>query len=91
MDDLELLRRAEQALAEIDRTEGLSEEQADVLAALRLRIHGAPKQTLDDALEAAGDLRGKRSFDDPPPTRKKPSLDDALKKPPKKRDWPGDD
>lgn len=89
MDDEELLRLAEQALTEIDRSQGLSEEHANVLAALRLRIHGGPKRTLDDALEAAGQMKGKFSLDEPPPAPKKPSLDDAMKKPPKKRDWPG--
>ena len=39
-DDLKLLRRAERALAEIDRTAGLEDRHADVLAALRIRIEG---------------------------------------------------
>jgi hypothetical protein len=89
--DESLLRRAEEALSEIDRTDGLSEENADVLAALRIRIYGKPKQTLDDALAAAGDLKGKYSIDEPPPPKKKKSLDDALGEEPKKKKWPGEE
>lgn len=91
MSDDDLLRRAEEALSEIDRTEGLSSEQADVLAALRLRIHGKPRKTLDEAFEAAGEMKGKYSIDSPPPPRKKKSLDDALGSEPKKKKWPGED
>ena len=83
------MRRAETALAEIDRTQGLTDEHASVLAALRIRLEGAPRKTLDDMLRAAGDLKGKRSLDEPPPLPPKPSLEDALKKIPAKKDWPG--
>lgn len=89
MDDLELIRRAEQALAEIDRTQGLSDAHAEVLAALRIRIHGAPRKSLDDVLKAAGDLRGKASLDNPPPPPGRGSLEDVLKAPPRKPAWPG--
>lgn len=89
MDDEELLRQAEGALAEIDRSQGLSDEQADVLAALRIRIHGAPREKLEDLLKAAGTLKGKRSLDEPPPAPAKRSFDDVLGKPPKKPEWPG--
>jgi hypothetical protein len=89
MDDEELIRDAEQALTEIDRASGLNDEHADVLAALRLRIYGAPKKTLDDALKAAGDLKGKLSLEDVEvPKKEGPSLDDALKQPKKKIEWP---
>lgn len=88
-EDDDLLKQAEQALSEIDRQQGLSDEHADVLAALRIRIYGAPKKTLDDALRAAGDLKGKKvAFDEVPEQPKKPSLDEALKQPPKKTEWP---
>jgi hypothetical protein len=89
VDDEALMRRAEAVLAELDRTQGLSDEHADVLAALRIRLHGAPRKTLDDALRAAGDLKGKRSLDDPPPAAPRRSLEDALKKAPAKKEWPG--
>lgn len=91
MDDEKLLREAEQALTQIDRSQGLNDEHADVLAALRLRIYGAPKQTLDDALKAAGDMKGKVSLEEVEvPEKEGPSLDDALKKPPKRVEWPSE-
>lgn len=77
MDDEELLARAEQALTEIKVNQGLSEHHASVLAALRIRLKGSDGKSLEEMLEAAGDLGSK------------PSLDDLLTKEPKpKRDWP---
>lgn len=87
-DDEQLLRRAEETLTEIDRTSGLNDEHAAFLAALRIRLFGAPKKTLDDVLEAAGDLRGKRSLEDLEPPRTSGSLEDVLGRPEKKKDWP---
>ncbi|MGH2717245.1 MAG: hypothetical protein ACRDJU_01530 [Actinomycetota bacterium] len=86
--DEALMRRAEEALAELDRNQGLNDEHSGVLAALRIRLDGGPRKTLEDVLRAAGDLKGKRSLDglQAPP---KPSLEDAFKKPPAKKDWPG--
>jgi hypothetical protein len=89
MDDEELLRQAEAVLAELDRSQGLSDEHANVLAALRIRIHGAPRENLDDLLKAAGSLKSKRSLDESPPPPAKRSFDDVLGKPPKRPDWPG--
>jgi len=88
MADLDLLRDCEQALAEINRTTGLNDEHASLLAALRIRIYGGPKGTLDDVLKAAGDLTSKPALEDlaPPPAA---TLDDVFKSPPKKKDWPG--
>ncbi|MGH2690565.1 MAG: hypothetical protein ACRDKW_17415 [Actinomycetota bacterium] len=88
MTDDDLLRRAEAALAEIDRSQGLADEHANVLAALRIRLHGGPRENLDELLKAAGTLKGKRSLEDAPPPRKG-SFEDVLKQPPKKPDWPG--
>lgn len=87
--DETLLRRAEQVLAELDRTQGLGDEHAEVLAAIRIRIDGAPRKSLDDVLRAAGSLKGRHSLDDPPPPPAKASFDDALKKASTKKDWPG--
>lgn len=87
-DDEQLLRRAEETLTEIDRSGGLIDEHAAFLAALRIRLFGAPKQTLDDVFKAAGDLRGKRSLEDIEPPSKTGSLEDAFKQPEKKREWP---
>jgi hypothetical protein len=80
-----LLRRAEEALTQIDREQGLSDYHAEVLAALRIRIFGAPKKTLDDALKAAGDLKGKTSLTDVKIPEREESLEDVLKQPPKKK------
>jgi hypothetical protein len=86
--DEALLRRAEEALAELDRTQGLSDEHAAVLAALRIRLDGGPRRTLDDVLRAAGELKGRHSLEDVPAPPKR-SLEDALKQPPPKKEWPG--
>lgn len=58
--DLALLKKAEAALAEIDRTAGLINRHADVLAALRIRIEGGPRKSLEDLMTAAGEIRGKK-------------------------------
>jgi hypothetical protein len=88
--DRKLIRRAEQALAEIDRGPGLSNEQADVLAALRIRLEGKPRKSLDDLLTAAGDISGKnKNLEDlvseggDDPRKEWPVIEE------KKRDWPG--
>ncbi len=60
-DDLALLRKAERALSEIDRTQGLDDRHADVLAALRIRIEGGPRRSLEDLISAAGDIEGRRA------------------------------
>lgn len=59
--DLELLKKAEQALAEIDRTHGLIDRHADVLAALRIRIEGGPRKSLEELMEVTGDMAGRRA------------------------------
>lgn len=88
MGDEPLLRRAEQVLSEINRTAGLIDEHAEVLAALRIRIYGAPKKTLEEVLKAAGDIRGKRSLEDLEAPKTAGSLEDAFKQPEKKSEWP---
>ncbi len=59
--DLDLIKKAESALAEIDRTTGLVDRHADVLAALRIRIEGGPRKSLEELLDATGDIRGKKA------------------------------
>ena len=59
--DLDLIRKAEAALAEIDRTQGLIDRHADVLAALRIRIEGGPRRSLEELMSAAGEIRGKKA------------------------------
>ena len=90
MDDEQLLRRVEAVLAEIDRSQGLSDEHASVLAVLRIRLHGGPRESLEELLEAAGSLKGKRALEDvKPPERSTGSLEDAMRRPPRKPGWPG--
>lgn len=92
MGDEDLLKKAEQVLSELDRTSGLIEEHAEVLAALRIRIYGAPKKTLDEVLKAAGNIKGRRSLEELEAPKVAGSLEDAFKVPEKKVAWPaGDD
>jgi hypothetical protein len=89
-DDERLLRRAEQALTEIKVNQGLSDPHASVLAALRIRLKGSAGKSLEQLLEAAGDLRPGSDLDrklaEEP--KAKGSLDDLLSRPPKKPEWP---
>ena len=90
MDDEELLARAEQALTEIKVNQGLSEEHASVLAALRIRLKGSAGTSLEEMLEAAGDLEPdalERKLAEVEGERK-PSLDDLLSKEKPKPEWP---
>ena len=92
MDDAELMAQAEQALTEIKVNQGLSEEHAAVLAALRIRLKGSDTGSLEEMLEAADDT-GSRSLDDELAADRtpahKPSLDDLFSAEPKpKPDWP---
>ena len=91
MEDEELLAQAEQALTEIKISQGLSERHASVLAALRIRLKGSAGRSLEEMLEAAGDLRPD-SLEEKlaeAERKRKPSLDDLLTEEPKpKRDWP---
>jgi hypothetical protein len=89
-EDERLLRRAEKALTEIKIAQGLSEGQAGVLAALRIRLKGDPGKSLEDLISAAGDLVGPE-LDELLTKGEKPkkSLDDLLTQKPKpKPDWP---
>lgn len=90
MDDEELLARAEEALTEIKVNQGLSDRHASVLAALRIRLRGSEGESLEDLLEAAGDLRPDSLEEKLAETERtrKPSLDDLLGKEQKKPEWP---
>ena len=90
--DRELLRRAELALSQLNNRHGLEPDQSATLTAIRLRLEGKSRASLDDLLDAGKDLGGKpagRGHDPPPPGgqlrrpgrrgRAKPkSLDDLL-------------
>ena len=88
-EDRKLMQQAEQVLGEIDRGPGLTDEQADVLAALRIRLTGKERGKLEDLLSAAGDIGGKKDLGEvlgggnEPATTEWPEIEE------KKRDWPG--
>ncbi len=88
-DDLQLIKKAEQALAQIDRSDGLSDEHADVLAALRLRIEGKPRKSLDELLSVAGDISGKRDLGDALAGADEKKTEWPPQVEEKRRDWPG--
>jgi hypothetical protein len=54
--DTALLRRAEQALTQLNVEHGLSTEQSATLAAIRLRLEGKERASLEDLLDAGKDL-----------------------------------
>jgi hypothetical protein len=88
-EDRKLFEKAAQALAEIDRGHGLTDEQADVLAALRIRLEGKARKSLEDLLTVTGDIAGKKDLGDVissgPSTGASnwPEIED------KKPEWPG--
>jgi hypothetical protein len=86
--DRKLIQQAAAALAEIDRNDGLSDEQADVLAALRIRLEGKARASLEDLLSAAGEISGKRDLGEvlAPKSEQGPDWPTVEEK---KRDWPG--
>jgi hypothetical protein len=86
-EDRGLVRRAAEALAQIDRSQGLSDEHADVLAALRIRLEGKPRASLEDLLGAAGDVGAARRLDEALAGGEKSSSEwPAIEE--SKRDWP---
>jgi hypothetical protein len=87
-EDRKLIERAESALGEIDRTHGLVGRHADVLAALRIRLEGRERASLEDLLSAAGDISGKRDLGDIL-GRGDEKAQDWPEVKEKKRDWPG--
>ena len=91
MEDEELLARAEEALTEIKVRQGLTDQQASVLAALRIRLKGSAGKSLEEMLEAAGDdLQPDRLDQELAKAGGEPkaSLDDLLSKPKPKPEWP---
>ena len=89
-DDEKLLRRAEETLTEIKVAHGLSDRHAAVLAALRIRLKGKADKSLEEMLEAAGDVGSERSLEELMQQQKpKKSLDDLLAQKKPKPEWPG--
>ena len=90
MDDEELLAQAEEALTEIKVANGLSDRHASVLAALRIRLKGSAGSSLEEMLQATGDLEPDR-LDEAIAKAEgetKPSLDDLLSQEKPKPEWP---
>ena len=85
--DRKLIQRAADALAQIDRADGLSDEHADVLASLRIRLEGRRRASLDELLSAAGDIGGRRDLGDVLDQDKQSSDWPVIEE--KKREWPG--
>lgn len=87
-EDRKLIEEAAQVLAQIDRGPGLSDEHADILAALRIRLEGKPRASLEDLLSATGDIKGKKDLGDVLAPAGEPSEGwPDIKE--KKKEWPG--
>ena len=88
--DRELLVRAELALTQLNNRYGLEPSQSATLTAIRLRLEGVERATLEDLLKAGRDVGGKDPLADAlrDRTRTGPSFDDLVaevdKKKPKK-------
>jgi hypothetical protein len=88
--DRELLVRAELALTQLNNRHGLEPSQSATLTAIRLRLEGVERATLEDLLEAGKDVGGKDPLADALRERPRagPSFDDLVadvdKKKPKK-------
>lgn len=87
-DDRKLIERAAQALAEVGRAQGLSNENADVLTALRIRLEGKPRASLEDLFATTADLGGGKDLGDVLTDPEKKDTDWPVVEE-KKRDWPG--
>jgi len=87
--DRKLIQRAADVLGEIDRGPGLAAEHADVLAALRIRVEGKARKSLDELLTAAGPLSGKKDLGEVLGGADTKSSTDWPVVEEKKRDWPG--
>jgi hypothetical protein len=83
-----LIQQAANVLGEIDRGPGLSGPQADVLAALRIRLEGKPRGSLEDLISAAGDISSKKDLGDIL-TPEEPKNTDWPVVEEKKPEWPG--
>jgi hypothetical protein len=90
--DRELLVRAELALTQLNNRHGLEPAQSATLTAIRLRLEGVERATLEDLLAAGKDVGGKDPLADAlrEPPRTGPNFDDLVadvdKKPKKSLD-----
>jgi hypothetical protein len=77
--DRELLRRAELALTQLNNRHGLEPDQSSTLTAIRLRLEGKSRASLDDLLTAGKDLGGKDPLTEAMTQRRQaPSFDDLV-------------
>jgi hypothetical protein len=77
--DRELLRRAELALTQLNNRHGLEPDQSSTLTAIRLRLEGKSRASLDDLLTAGKDLGGKDPLTEAMTRRRQaPSFDDLV-------------
>jgi hypothetical protein len=77
--DRKLLERVELALTQLHTQYGLSAQQSSTLTAVRLRLEGKTRASLDDLLDAGKDLGGKDPLGDALSRKApKPSFEDAL-------------
>jgi hypothetical protein len=78
--DRELLVRAELALSQLNNAHGLDPDQSATLTAIRLRLEGKQRASLNDLLAAGKDLRGKDQLDEAMTRRpgEGPSFDDLV-------------
>ncbi len=77
--DRELLTRAELALTQLNNRHGLEPDQSATLTAIRLRLEGKSRASLDDLLTAGKDLGGKDPLTQAITRRQQgPSFDDLV-------------
>jgi hypothetical protein len=77
--DRELLVRAELALTQVNNRHGLEADQSATLTAIRLRLEGKSRASLDDLLVAGKDLGGKDPLTEAVTRRQQgPSFDDLV-------------
>jgi hypothetical protein len=78
--DRELLVRAELALTQLNNRHGLEPAQSATLTAIRLRLEGIERATLEDLLAAGKDVGGKDPLADTLRDRRSsgPSFDDLV-------------
>jgi hypothetical protein len=89
-EDRKLIEEAAQVLAEIDRGPGLPHDShADVLAALRIRLEGKPRSSLEELLSATGDIKGKKDLREVLGSADEGSSTGWPEVSDKKKEWPG--
>ena len=83
---LELLRRAELALTQLNNRHGLDTDQSATLTAIRLRLEGKERASLEDLLTAGRDTKDADPLADAMRRQaNRPSFEDALRKSERKR------